>query len=248
MAVPPGQVRGLVRPSRADRSARRPQVVPPATSAACGGRHRRARTATRCRATAPRYAAPSSAPADACGGSVAISASARRAARAKARSPAARVPGWRRAECRPRTWPNNRPARRGQMRDRPCRAARMRDGSGRPSSQARVERGREQLEAAQRDIGHQFVAVAEMPIGRGRTDAGPARGLGKGEAGGTLLRDQFQRGAQQRLLEIAVVIAARSGVFPAHVKRSYMSRPAPSTGWARRPQLSRRCASAQHGW
>ena len=48
-----------------------------------------------------------------------------------------------------------------------------------------------------------------MPIGRGRADAGPARGFGEGEAGRALLGDQFQRGAHQRLLQIAVVIAAR---------------------------------------
>ena len=72
------------------------------------------------------------------------------------------------------------------------------------------QRRLELLEAAQRDVGEKLVAVAEMAIGRGRTDARPARRLGKGETRRPLLRDQFQRGAQQRFFQIAVVIAARA--------------------------------------
>ena len=64
-----------------------------------------------------------------------------------------------------------------------------------------------------------------MPVGRGRADAGPARRFGKGEAGRPLLRDQIERGADQRLLQIAVVIAARARcpACPAHVKGAYMT-------------------------
>src|SRR5271169_187509 len=67
-----------------------------------------------------------------------------------------------------------------------------------------------------------------MPIGRRRADSGEARGLGEGEAGRTLLGDQLQRGADQRLAQIAVMIAARfialAGLVlaPTHVKDAYM--------------------------
>ena len=66
----------------------------------------------------------------------------------------------------------------------------------------------ELLEAALRDPGQQFVAVAEMPVGRGGADAGHARGIGEGEAGRALLGDQVERCLQQRLFQIAVMIAA----------------------------------------
>ena len=71
------------------------------------------------------------------------------------------------------------------------------------------QRRLELLEAAQRHTRHQLVTVAEMPIGRRRADAGKARGLGEGEARRALLGDQLQRGADQRLAQIAVMIAAR---------------------------------------
>ena len=48
-----------------------------------------------------------------------------------------------------------------------------------------------------------------MPIGRSRTDPGPARGFGKGETRRALLRDQLERRADQRFLQVAVVIATR---------------------------------------
>src|ERR1051325_3652976 len=78
----------------------------------------------------------------------------------------------------------------------------------------------EQLEPAQGDIGDQRVAVAEMTVGRGRTDSGPARRLGKGKAGRALTGDQVKRRLDQRLAQIAVVIAAalpRSLFRPPHV-------------------------------
>ena len=71
-------------------------------------------------------------------------------------------------------------------------------------------------------LGQQFVAVAKMPVGRRRADAGHARGIGEGEPGRALLRDQVERRLQQRLLQIAVVIAALGAALvlaPAHVKR-----------------------------
>ena len=82
------------------------------------------------------------------------------------------------------------------------------------------------MKAAQRHARQQFVAVAEVPVRRRRTDPRPARGLGKGEAGRPFLRDQLQRGTQQCFLQIAVVVAAR-GFFlflgPSHVNAIYMS-------------------------
>jgi hypothetical protein len=68
------------------------------------------------------------------------------------------------------------------------------------------------LEAAKRDAPQKLVTVAEMAIGRCWTHSRPARRLGERKAGRALLRNQFERGAQQRFLEIPVVIAARA--FP----------------------------------
>jgi len=68
----------------------------------------------------------------------------------------------------------------------------------------------ELVEAAPRHIAHELVAIAEMPVGRRRADPGPARRLSEGEAGGPLLRDQFQRRVNQGLFQVAVVVAARA--------------------------------------
>src|SRR6185295_18632242 len=92
---------------------------------------------------------------------------------------------------------------------------------------------RKLLEPTPRNVGQQLVAIAKMPVGRGRTDAGPACGFGKGETSRALLGDQLQRRADQRFLQIAVVIAARAILpGPGHVKGPYMA-PAPAaTGWS----------------
>ena len=66
----------------------------------------------------------------------------------------------------------------------------------------------EVLEAALGDVGHQRVAVAEMAVGRGRADAGLARGLGEGEPRRSLLGNEIQRRADQRLAQVAVMVAA----------------------------------------
>src|SRR5262249_1535154 len=91
-----------------------------------------------------------------------------------------------------------------------------------------IKYNREPLESAQRDASEKFIAVAEMAIGRGRAHARPPRGLCKSETCRPLLRDQFQGGAQQRLSQVAVVVAARTTAFlvfrPAHVNSFYMSR------------------------
>ena len=75
------------------------------------------------------------------------------------------------------------------------------------------------LEAALGDVGHQGVAVAEMAVGRGRADAGLARGLGEGEARRALLGNQVEGGVDQRLAQVAVMIAAAPAAAvsgPAH--------------------------------
>ena len=85
----------------------------------------------------------------------------------------------------------------------------------------------ELLEAALGDAGKQFVAVAKMPVRRGRADAGHARGIGKGEAGRAFFGNQPERRLQQRLFQIAVMIAALGAALflaPTHVKGFYMSR------------------------
>src|SRR5262249_45905311 len=92
------------------------------------------------------------------------------------------------------------------------------------------QRNLELLEAAPRDVGQKLVAIAEMPVRRGRAHARPTRPLGKGEAGRALLRDQLERRAHQGLLEVAVVIAALTAVrFPAHVSDLYIDSDAAST-------------------
>src|SRR5262249_2593183 len=69
----------------------------------------------------------------------------------------------------------------------------------------------EQFEAAARDIGEQCLAVAEMPVRGRRTNPGRASGVGEGEPTRPLLGDQVERGADQGLAQIAVVIAAPPG-------------------------------------
>ena len=161
-------------------------------------------------------------------GMAAMSASVARAEHARRRGrPPAAVPGWCRAECRPRTWPSSRRARCGRTRDRPCRAART------PRTARAGRRPRRASSAASNcskprraTLGQELVAVAEMPIGRGRTDARPARGFCEGEPGRPLLGDQLERGAHQRLFQIAVMVAARAAfpfvTSPAHVNSIYI--------------------------
>src|SRR5262249_45252618 len=86
----------------------------------------------------------------------------------------------------------------------------------------------EQLETAACDIGKQRLAVAKMPIGSGRADPGRAGSIGEGKPRRPLLGDQVERGADQRLAQIAVVIAATTGRLivsrPAHGRYSTTSR------------------------
>src|SRR5262249_44869616 len=87
------------------------------------------------------------------------------------------------------------------------------------------QRNLESIEAAPRHIDQQFVAVAKMSVGRGRTYPCPSRSFREGKPGGSLLRDQFQCRAYQGLFQIAMVIAARTRTSalpgPAHVKSLY---------------------------
>src|SRR5262245_46453585 len=89
-----------------------------------------------------------------------------------------------------------------------------------------VERSLELLEAAQRNARQQFIAIAKMAIGRRRTHPRPARGFRKGETRGALFGNQLERGADQRFLQIAVVVATRAALpsvmSPAHVKGIYI--------------------------
>ena len=112
-------------------------------------------------------------------------------------------------QARPRTWRRNRPARRARSRGRPRPCARTPAAAfGRPSSQAAAELLFEALEAALGNIGHQRVAIAEVAVGRGRADAGLARGLGEGEPRRALLGNQIERSVDQRFAQVAVMIAA----------------------------------------
>ena len=71
-------------------------------------------------------------------------------------------------------------------------------------------------------------AILEMGGPLGKTKRVDARGIGKGEAGRALFRNQAKRCLHQRLFQIAVVVAALGAALflaPAHVKGFYMSRP-----------------------
>src|SRR5262249_57016964 len=91
------------------------------------------------------------------------------------------------------------------------------------------QRRLELIEAAAGDIGQQLVAIAKVPIGRRRADPRPARGFREGEAGGPFLGDQFEGGADQRLFQVAMMVAARSLPPPTPVKGLYMTPGTPST-------------------
>ena len=52
---------------------------------------------------------------------------------------------------------------------------------------------REEPKTTDRNIGQKLIAIAEMTIRRGGTDAGHPRRVGKGEAGRAFLGDQAER-------------------------------------------------------
>src|SRR5262245_1006770 len=84
---------------------------------------------------------------------------------------------------------------------------------GRPQALA------ESFKALARHIRHQGIAVAEMAVGRRRADAGLPGRFGEGETGGTLLRNEVKCSADQRLAQVAVVVAATPAAAvsgPAH--------------------------------
>ena len=98
------------------------------------------------------------------------------------------------------------------------------EGIGPAVAPGQVETNREQFETPPCDIGEEGVTVAEMPIGRGRTDAGGAGCVRKGEPGRPFFRDQIEGGLDQCLAKVTVVISpptARSLSRPAHVKGFY---------------------------
>ena len=163
------------------------------------------------------------------GGTCSISRSDAERITAKARSPAAVSSGLafeRNAGFEHRRIVRRLGAREGQIG--PAGALERRHRVGPAAIPRGFQRGGELLEAAPRDVGEQLVAVAEMAVRRGRADAGPARRIGKGEPRRPFLGDQLERGADQRFLEVAVVIAART-FRPAHVKGVYMTLESAST-------------------
>jgi hypothetical protein len=98
--------------------------------------------------------------------------------------------------------------------------------SGRPSSQACVS------------------SASNCSKPRWAIEDSHSRRVGEGETGGALFGDQAKRRLQQRLFQIAVVIAALATALvlaPAHVKGFYMSRPQRSLG------LSVRISRVQEG-
>jgi hypothetical protein len=71
-----------------------------------------------------------------------------------------------------------------------------------------------------------------MPVGGGGADRSQPRRLGDGEASGAFFRDQRCRGLDQRLAQVAVVVASPFETAlpcPAHVTKLYIRRrPVPS--------------------
>src|SRR5438067_165380 len=102
-------------------------------------------------------------------------------------------------------------------------------GVGPPLVPGAVEAFLEQFEAAARHIGEQCLAVAKIPVGSPRADPCRARRIAEGERRRPFLGKQVGRGADQRLAQIAVVIAAPPGRLivsrPAHARYSTTSRP-----------------------
>jgi hypothetical protein len=98
---------------------------------------------------------------------------------------------WSPVKYRLRTSRSNTPAQFVRIRDKPRRAdqaQRMAAGGHRSTL---LKHNCKLLESAKRDIGEEFIAVAEMAIGRGRTDARRARGLREGETRRSFLCNQF---------------------------------------------------------
>src|SRR5436189_2227987 len=83
-----------------------------------------------------------------------------------------------------------------------------------------------------------------MAIGCGRANTSRARGIGKGEPGRTLFRDQVEGRLDQRLAQIAVMIAsapARPLSRPTHVKCFYMSSGHMADAFSARARVARPC-------
>ena len=84
------------------------------------------------------------------------------------------------------------------------------DGGGRVGT-AVVPRGGklggQAVEAPARQFGDKGAAVAEMAVRRGGTDPGRTGEFGEGKAAQTALGDQTQRRLDQRLTQVAVMVA-----------------------------------------
>ena len=68
--------------------------------------------------------------------------------------------------------------------------------------------GNERLHTPDRHRHQQRLAVGEMTVGRARRNADAAAGFGEGEPANALLRHQVDRGVDQGVAEIAMMIAA----------------------------------------
>src|SRR5262249_62163111 len=96
----------------------------------------------------------------------------------------------------------------GEMEIGFAHAAEGREGIWTAAVPSTCQRKLESIEAAPRHIDQQFVAVAKMPVRRGRTYPCPSCGFREGKPGGSLLRGQIKPRADQGLFQIAIVIAA----------------------------------------
>lgn len=84
------------------------------------------------------------------------------------------------------------------------------------------------FEAKPCDIRHQVVAVAEMPVGRGRANAGKARRIGDREACRAFLGYKLEHAENERFAQVSMMVAAPASwptaIFrPTHVMNLYMT-------------------------
>src|ERR1700687_2082414 len=123
---------------------------------------------------------------------------------------------------------------------------------GAPAVPGPLEFGAEALESLPRHVGDEPLAVAIMPIGRGRAHAGGARGFRERKPGQAALGDQVERRPDQRLAQVAVMIAAparrRPVSRPDHVRISYMNRGAGGRRLAPIGQYSAPSPLVGEGW
>ena len=78
--------------------------------------------------------------------------------------------------------------------------------AGRMGLRRRLHRGTHSVHRAQHDAMQDFIAVLEVPVGRGRADTGPATGFGNRERLGSPLLDKLPHRLKKLIFELPVVV------------------------------------------